>query len=159
MVLHKVAPAPLRVVADTAPQAALLAQLAQGLTRTLMRGVHEAAGLNVATVQALLAPSDGSVNGELQRLVESWRFSWRAFEICATTAANVLRLTGAHGQAGVDALERLFERHVEGLPQWHREQAATLRDALQALRAAQAGYFEAAVEVHRSLIALAGGAR
>ncbi|HEU0204599.1 MAG TPA: hypothetical protein VFR86_29660 [Burkholderiaceae bacterium] len=148
---------PLRVVPDTAPQAALTAQLLQALTRALMQGVHEAASLNVATVQALLAPTDGSLKGELGRVTESWRFSWRTYQICATTAANVMRLADAHTRAGVDALWNLFEKHVDNASTLEPTQADALREALDALRESQRRYFEAAIETHRRLIGLVSG--
>jgi hypothetical protein len=157
--LREVAPPRLRVISEPAPQAALLAQLTQALTKALMQGVHEAASLNVATVHALLAPTDGSLGGELQRVVESWRFSWRTFQICAATAADVLRLSEAHGRASVDAVWQLLDGEWNEDAPLRSEQAASLRNAFDALRDAQLRYFDAAIEAHRRLIGVAVQAR
>jgi hypothetical protein len=150
---------PPRAAAAREPQAALLAEFAQALVRTLLQGVHDAANLNVATVHALLAPGDGNVQADLGRLTESWRFSWRAYEISATTAANVMRLTEAHARSGSEALWRLFERTVDGAPSFDGDNVARLRHAFDGLRAAQLAAFNAAIEAHRCLITLATGAR
>jgi hypothetical protein len=148
---------PLRTVAASGPQATVLAQLAQALTRALMQGVHDAARLNVATVHALLAPTDGSVEAELGRASESWRFSWRTYEISAATAANVMRLSEVHARKGFDSLWEMFERQVDGQPSFDPASVGALRDAFEELRAAQLQMFEAAIEAHRRLITLATG--
>jgi hypothetical protein len=148
---------PREAAADT--PAAPFAQLAQALAKTMMQGVRDAANLNVATAQALLAPADGSVKGDLNRVTEAWRFSWRTYEICATTAADVMRLSEVHARKSLDALWQLFEREIDGKPGFDRAQTAELRAALEALHAAQTAVFDAAIEAHRRLIALAAGAR
>jgi len=146
---------PPRAVTAGGPQAAMLAQFAQALTRSLMQGVHDAASLNLATVRALLAPTDGSVEAELARAAESWRFSWCSYEISATTAANVMRLSEAHTRRGFDALREMFERQVDGQPSFGPAHVGALREAFEQLRAAQLQVFEAAVEAHRRLITFA----
>ena len=148
-------PQPLRAVTANGPQATLLAQFGQALTRALMQGVHDAASLNVATVHALLSPSDGSLAAEFSRAAESWRFSWRTYEISAITAADVMRLSELHARKGFDVLWELFERDVEGKPTFDSTTVGQLREAFEGLRASQLQVFEAAIEVHRRLIALA----
>lgn len=144
----------LREVEAKAPQVAVTAQLLHELTNALMQGVHETAALNVATVCALLAPGDGKLSGELHRVTESWRFSWRAFEICAKTAASVLNLAESQARTGFDALWRSFESNVDGHAAFDGEQTDALRNALSELKVMQARYFEAAIETHRRLIHL-----
>jgi len=146
---------PVRAVTAGGPQATVLAQFAQALTRALMQGVHDAASLNVATAHALLAPSEGSVEAELDRAAESWRFSWRTYEISAITAANVMRFCEAHTRRGFDALWEMFERQVDGQPWFDPAGVGALRKAFEELRAAQFQVFEATIEAHRRLITLA----
>ncbi len=149
----------LREVPAKAPQVAVIAQLMHALTNALMQSVHEAATLNVATVRALLAPSDGKLSGDLQRITETWRFSWRSFEICAKTAASVLNLAEMQARTGFDALWKSFESNVEGRAAFDDERTEALRDALSELKAVQIRYFEAAIEAHRHMITLVAGAR
>jgi hypothetical protein len=149
-----VLPTPLRAVTARGEHATLTAQFAQALTRALMQGVHDAASLNVATVHTLLAPTDGSLLVEFGRAVDAWRFSWRTYEISATTAANVMRLSESHARKGLDLLCEFFDREVDGKP-FDTENVDALRNALEALRAAQLQVFEAAIEAHRRLITLA----
>jgi hypothetical protein len=146
---------PLQAVPAPAPQATALAQFAQVLARTLMEGVHDAANLNVATVHALLAPTDGSLQSEWTRLTESWRFSWRTYEIAATTAASVMRLAEAHSRNSVDLLWATFEQAADGDATLDGSHIDRLRETFESLRAAQAAAFDAAIEAHRSLIAIA----
>lgn len=149
----------MREVPARAPQVAVTAQLLHALTNALMQGVHEAAALNVATVHALLAPRDGKLSGELQRITDSWRFSWRSFEICARTAASVLNLAETQARTGFDALCNSFESNIEGRAGFDSEQTDALREALSELRTVQIRYFEAAIEAHRRLIVLVAGSR
>ena len=149
----------IREIPARTSQADVTAQLLHALTNALMQGVHEAATLNVATVHALLAPRDGKLSGELQRITESWRFSWRSFEVCARTAASVLNLAETQARTGFDALCKSFENNVDGRAGFDGEQTDALRDALSELRAVQVRYFEAAIEAHRRLIVLATGSR
>jgi hypothetical protein len=148
---------PLRAVTASGPQATVLAQFAQSLTRALMQGVQDAASLNDATARSLLAPTDGTVAADAGRAAESWRFSWRTYEISATTAANVMRLSEAHARKGFDSLWELLERQVDGQPSFDPASVGALRDAIEDLRAAQLRMFEAAIEAHRRLITLATG--
>jgi hypothetical protein len=146
---------PLRAVTASGPQATVLAHFAQSLTRALMQGVQDAASLNVATARSLLAPTDGTVAAEVGRAAEAWRFSWRTYEISATTAANVLRLSEAHARKGFETLWEMFERQVDGQPSFDPAGVRALRDAFDAWRAAQLQMFEAAIEAHRRLLTLA----
>jgi len=140
-------------------QAELLSELAQALIGALMQGVHEAANLSVATVRALLAPADGTTRAELQRLAEGWQFSWRAYEICTTPAANVMRLTAAHERSGLERLLKIFEREIDSKPLLDQTAIGELRAAFEALRTAQSHVFESAIQTHRCLIVLAKGRR
>jgi hypothetical protein len=146
---------PLRAVPASGPQATVLAQLAQALRRALMQGVHDAASLNVATAHALLAPTDGGVEAELNRAAESWRFSCRTYEISATTAASVMQLSEAYMRTGFDTLWEMFERQIDGQPCFDPASVGALREAFEELRAAQLQVFQAAIEAHRRLITLA----
>jgi len=152
---------PPRPVAASRPQATRLAEFAQALIRTLMQSIHGAASLNLATVHALLAPTDDGVDAEmnaaLNRASDSWRFSWRTYEISATTAATVMRLAETHARAGFDSLWDLFEREVDGQAPFDPATIGDLRAAFEGLRAAQLQVFDAAIEAHRRLITLAMG--
>ncbi len=160
LTLNALAPSyALRGVPATAPQVAATAQLLHALTNALMQSVHEAATLNVATVRMLLAPSNGSLGGELQRISDSWRFSWRSFEICAKTAASVLDLAETQARSGFETLWKSFESNVEGRAAFDDDRTDALRDALAELKVVQIRYFEAAIEAHRRLITLVAGAR
>jgi len=150
-------PRPLQTLPSGGAQAAQLAELAQALVRVLMEGVHEAANLSVATVRALLVPADGTTRAELQRLAEAWHFSWRTYEVCATTAAEVMRLTTARGRKDFDRLWEIFEREIDGKPSFDQAAISELRAAFEGLRTAQSQVFESAIQTHRRLIMLAKG--
>jgi hypothetical protein len=148
-------PAPLQVVCADGTQPMALAQFAQALVRALMQGVQDAANLNVATVRALLTPSDRGMHADASRVAESWRSSWRTYEICATTAANVMLLAEAHARNGFAAVWNTFEQAVGEEAALSATHVARLREAFESLRSAQFTAFNAAIEAHRCLIALA----
>jgi len=152
-------PAPMAVVYADGAQATALAQFAQALVHTLMEGVRDAANLNIATVHALLAPVDRGGQIDMSRVIESWRFSWRTYEISATTAANVMRLAEAHTRKGLDALWKTFEHATGGEAAFDATDVDRLRAAFDGLRTTQLAAFDAAIEAHRCLITLAAEAR
>jgi hypothetical protein len=151
------APRALQTLPAGGAQAELLSELVQALIGALMQGVDDAANLSVATVRALLAPADGTTKAELQRLAEAWQFSWRTCEICATTAANVMRLTAAHERSGFERSLKIFERETGSKPLLDQTTIAELRAAFEGLRTAQAHAFESAIQTHRCLVGLARG--
>jgi hypothetical protein len=136
--------------------AAALAQLANRLAAALLSGVQRAAELNIATTRALLAPADGQ---RVDRVAEAWRFSWRSYEICAATAATALRLCQSQARAGFDELWAALEEGLADVPGIDPERMRELRTAFGSMRAAYETYFDAALQTHRALLALAAGAR
>ena len=148
-------PGALQAICADGSQATVLAQFAQALVRMLMQGVRDAANLNVATVHALLAPGDRGMHADASRVTESWRSSWRTYDVCATTAANVMRLTEAHARNGFAAVRNTLEQAVGEETVLNATHVARLREAFEGLRSAQLTAFNAAIEAHRCLIALA----
>jgi len=61
----------------------------------------------------------------------------------------------AHTRKGFDALWDLLEARVDGESSFDSRSVRALRDAFEELRAAQLQVFEAAIEAHRRLIAIA----
>jgi hypothetical protein len=136
-----------------------LAQLAQALVRILMNGVQRTTELNLATCRALLGQTQLPAPAEVERHVDAWRFSARAWDICATTAAQVLRLVNAHARATRAALSQTLVDDLERLAQLDAAATAELRARFEHLDALGDAYFEAAIDAQRGLLNLFSGAR
>jgi hypothetical protein len=142
-----------------APAAGALAHLANGLAHALMLGVQRVAELNIATTRALLAQGGSVAGGRVEGIAEAWRFSWRSYEICSTTAATILRLCQSQARASFDELWIALEDGLAQMPQVELRHVRDMRIAFQAMRSAYSNYFDAALQTHRALQSLAAGAR
>lgn len=151
------APATALSLIGSAPTA--LAELAAGLANALMQGVQRVAELNIATTRALLAQSGNVATARLDGAAEAWRFSWRSYEICSTTAATVLRLCQSQARVGFDELWAALEDGLAQMPQVDLQRVREMRTSFEAMRSAYSTYFDAALQTHRALLTLAAGAR
>ena len=126
----------------------------------MLANVQNAASLNLSAARALLAHARIPVPAALDRRNETWRWTWRNFEICATSADQVLNLTRGHVDRTTAGLWRAVERLLRDLTQAQAGQFDTLHVAFDTLREAQAAYWRAAQQAHSELVALAqdGGA-
>jgi hypothetical protein len=131
--------------------AALMRQLADAM----LANVQNTASLNLTAARALLAHARLPAPANLQQRSETWRHSWRSFEVCATSADQVLNLTRGHVERTTAALWRATERLLDEVEQLERMQAGTLRNAFDAMRNAQAAYWQATQQAHHALVSLA----
>lgn len=141
---------------NTAPptlrQATLLARL---LGEQLLANVQRTAALNFAAADALLAHARIPKPPSFERRCEDWRWAWRSFEICATSADQMLNLSRGHLERNTDELWHLAERLLNDLGAAPAMQMNLLRSSFDALRETQAQYWRAAQQAHEDLVALA----
>jgi hypothetical protein len=131
------------------------AHLARMLADVLMANVQNTASLNLAAARALLAHARIPSGATIDRHQESWRVAWRGFEICATSAEQVLGLTRGHADRTSAALWRSAERMLEELALAQATRVGELLASFEALRTAQEAYWKAALSAHHELVALA----
>jgi hypothetical protein len=130
--------------------AALMRQLAD----TMLAHVQNTASLNLTAARAVLAHARFPTPANLQQRSDTWRQSWRSFEICATSADQVLNLTRGHVERTTAALWRTTERLIDEVQQIDGTRAAAVRAAFDATRAAQAALWQATQQAHHELVAL-----
>jgi len=130
------------------------ATLARQLADVMLANVQNTASLNLSAARALLAHARIPTPTGLEQRSDTWRHSWRSFEVCATSADQVLNLTRGHVERTTAALWRSTDRLIDELTHAQQEQAVGLRVAFAAMRDAQAAYWQAAQQVHSDLIAL-----
>ncbi|MBA4178911.1 MAG: hypothetical protein C0505_20515 [Leptothrix sp. (in: Bacteria)] len=131
------------------------ALLARTLADVLMSNVQNTASLNLACARALLAHARIPAPNNLPLHTDTWRTTWRSFEVCATSADQMLNLTRGHVERTTAALWRGAERLLEELAQAHAARVNELLASFDALRAAQDAYWQAAQHTHEELVALA----
>jgi hypothetical protein len=142
----------------TAATPAAFAELANHLAQALMQGVQRVAELNIDTTRSLLARGGSLQNARLDGTADAWRFSWRSYQICATTAATILKLCQSQARTSFDELWRALEDGLAQMPQVDLQRVRETRVAFEAMRAAYSAYFDAALAAHRALLSLAAGA-
>jgi len=131
--------------------AALMRQLADAM----LANVQNTASLNLNAARAVLAHARIPTPPNLQQRSDTWRHSWRNFEICATSADQVLGLTRGHVERTTAALWRTTERLLDDMQQVEDARGAALREAFGAMRAAQAACWQATQQVHHELLSMA----
>jgi hypothetical protein len=131
------------------------ATLARQLADVMLANVQNTASLNLSAARALLAHARIPTPAVLQLRSDTWRHSWRSFEVCATSADQMLNLTRGHVERTTSALWRVTERLVGEMAQLQAGRIADLRAAFTAMRDAQAAYWRATQQVHGELVALA----
>ncbi len=137
---------------DLVRQTALLART---LADVLLANVQNTASLNLSAARALLAHARITTPQGPEQHVESWRTTWRSFEVCATSADQVLHLTRGHVERTTTALWRGAERLLDELAQAQAQRVNELLASFDALRAAQDAYWQAAQRSYGELVALA----
>jgi hypothetical protein len=130
------------------------AALARQLADAMLANVQNTASLNLTAARALLAHTRIPTPPNLQQRSDTWRHSWRSFEVCATSADQILNLTRGHVERTTAALWRTTERLVDDLQQIDAARIVALREAFAAMRAAQAAYWEATRKTHHELVDL-----
>lgn len=130
------------------------AALARQLADVLLANVQNTASLNLTAARALLAHARIPAPANLQQRGDTWRTSWRSFEVCATSADQILNLTRGHVERTTAALWRTTERLLDDMQQIEGARMLTVREAFSLMRAAQATYWQATQQVHHELVAL-----
>jgi hypothetical protein len=130
------------------------AALARQLADVMLANVQNTASLNLTAARALLAHARIPAPPNLQQRSDTWRHSWRSFEICATSADQVLNLTRGHVERTTAALWRGTERLLQEMHPRDGANAVALRESFDALRAAQAAYWQATQRVHHELVSM-----
>jgi hypothetical protein len=131
-----------------------LALLARTLSEAFLATVQNTTSLNLSAAQALLAQAGLPSPQGVDPLRDSWRWSWRSFEVCATSADQVLNITRGHVERTTSALWRASEQILQELGSAHH--VAPLRASFEELRATQTAYWNAAQRAHGEiLVALA----
>jgi len=128
------------------------AALARQLADVMMANLQNTASLNFTAARALLAHAHLPTPPGLAQRSDSWRHSWRTFEVCATSADQVIALTRGHVERTTAALWRVTERLLDDASQSQQSHPSELRTAFAAMREAQATYWQAAQQVHRKLV-------
>jgi hypothetical protein len=129
---------------------ALMRQLADAM----LANVQNTASLNLNAARAVLAHARIPAPVNLQQRSDTWRQSWRSFEICATSADQVLNLTRGHVERTTAALWRSTEHLLDEMQQLDGAHVAALRDTFDTLRATQTACWQATQQVHHQLVAL-----
>lgn len=133
------------------------ALLARTLSDLLLANVQNTASLNLNAARALLAHSGIVEPDAIAERGEQWRWSWRSFEICATSADQILELTRGHVERTTAALLRGAEQVLDEIERAGETQAGATLAAFETLRAAQSDFWQAATRAHNELVALARG--
>ncbi|MEO7404010.1 MAG: hypothetical protein ABIU95_10110 [Burkholderiales bacterium] len=141
-----------------AAQATRLATLAQGVATAVLAGVQRTTEMNREAARALLRDArPDHWQAVVDDATERWRFSWRAYQICSTTAGSVLGLCQTHTQSNLDDLWRalgdLTEATAEA-PYGDAARCEQLRGSLVTLQRAQKEMFDAAFRLQDELVAL-----
>jgi hypothetical protein len=162
---HPIEHAALAAAAPAAPHAAAAhtretlvqqcAALMRQLADTMLAHVQNTASLNLTAARAVLAHARFPTPANLQQRSDTWRQSWRSFEVCATSADQVLNLSRGHVERTTAALWRTTERLLDDMQQADGTRAAALREAFHTARAAQTALWQATQQVHHELVALA----
>ena len=136
-------------------QVQLCAALMRQLADAMLSHVQNTASLNLTAARAVLAHARIPTPANLQHRSDSWRQSWRSFEICATSADQMLNLSRGHVERTTAALWRTTERLLDDMQQLDGTRVAALRETFDAARTAQAALWQATQQVHHELVALA----
>ena len=130
------------------------AALARQLADVLLANVQNTASLNLSAARALLAHARIPTPAGVEQRSDTWRHSWRSFEVCATSADQVLNLTRGHVERTTSALWRAADRLIDDMAQVPSNRIDELRKTFATMRAAQAAYWQATQQVHSDLVAL-----
>jgi hypothetical protein len=131
-----------------------VAALARQLADVMLAKVQNTASLNFTAARAVFAHAHIPTPKGLEQRSDTWRQSWRTFEVCATSADQVIQLTRGHVERTTAALWRVTERLVDEAAQAQQERLSDVRSAFAAMHEAQAAYWQATQQVHRELVAL-----
>jgi hypothetical protein len=130
------------------------ATLTRQLADVMLANVQNTASLNLAAARTLLAHARIPAPPGLEQHSDTWRQSWRSFEVCATSADQMLNLTRGHIERTTAALWRVTERLVEEMHTLQARQVSELRCAFAAMREAQNTYWQTTQRVHSELVDL-----
>jgi len=130
------------------------AALARQLADVMLANVQNTASLNLSAARAVLAHARIPTPPNMQHRSDTWRHSWRSFEICATSADQVLNLTRGHVERTTAALWHTTGRMLDEMRRFEGANAVALREFFGAMKAAQTAYWEAAQQVHNQLVSM-----
>ena len=123
----------------------------------LLAGVQRTTELNWQALRLLLAaPQSSDWRAQADRVVQSWRMSWRTYQVCSVTASDVLELVRAQVDADSDDLWRVLQQlaPADGPA---AEQTAQMHAALQQVQSSFATYLQSVLALQRELATLARG--
>lgn len=146
----RVIPFPTAPLAEPALRSA--AALARTLSEALLANVQNTTALNVAASRALLQHAHIRPPAHVGPRTEQWRWTWRSFEICATSADQILGLVRNNVERSTAALWANAEQVVDSMAEQGQAGADDLRAAFAAVQAAQTAYWQAAQEAHGALL-------
>jgi len=127
---------------------------ARQLADVMLAHVQNTASLNLTAARALLSHARIPTPAGLERRSDTWRHSWRSFEVCATSADQVLQMSRGHVERTTSALWQATECILNQAALVQHDRLADLRSSFAALREAQAACWQAAQQVHGRLVAL-----
>jgi hypothetical protein len=137
---------------------AAIAALTRGLAEALLASVQRTTELNWHAARLLLARGYAANWREYtENSALTWRWSWHSYQVCATTAAQVLDLCRDHAQSTTDDLWRALRQASARLPGIDGQRSLELQSALRAVEAASSAYIGAVSGLQRDLVALAQG--
>lgn len=135
------------------------AQLARELAYSALANAQNTASLNFNAARVLLVHSRIPSPGGAEMHVEQWRNSWRSFEVCATSADQILNLAQVHAERTTAGLRKSGERLLDDIAStqtaWQADQTNALRSAFDALQEAQAAYWRLTQQTLSALVQLA----
>ncbi len=137
---------------------AAAASLTRALAEALLASVQRTTELNWHAARLLLARGYAANWRDCaDNSVLTWRWSWHSYQVCATTAAQVLDLCRDHAQSTTDDLWRALRQSTAKLPGVDGQRSLELQSALRAVESAFASYMGAVSGLQRDLVALAQG--
>jgi len=137
---------------------AAVASLSRALAEAMLSSVQRTTELNWHAARLLLARGCAANWREhSENSAVTWRWSWYSYQVCATTAAQVLELCRDHAQSTTDDLWRTLRQASASLPGVDGQRALQLQSGLRAVESAFTTYIGAVSGFQRDLAALAQG--
>lgn len=134
------------------------AALLRALAEAMLASVQRTTEMNWNAARLLLARSYASNWREYsENSATTWRWSWRSYQVCATTAAQVLELCREHAESTNEDMWRTLRQTSAQVPGLNGQQGQQLQSSLRAVESAFSAYLGAVGSLQRQLAALAQG--